>query len=120
MEALKSGPPPTYDSTKEVTNDSTKEVTNDSTKEVTEEIRDLSYEEEQLQQILIQESEKIKIIMDRELRRQQELEYEQSLKKDIEGQGQGNQEDQADQEIKGFHEPSLEEMRETRLKRFSK
>lgn len=68
---------------------------------------ELSYEEEQLQQILIEESEKIKIKMDRELREIQEIEYKESLKKDL----QKNIE---------FYEPSQEEMRAVRLKRFEK
>lgn len=68
---------------------------------------ELSYEEEQLQQLLIQESEKHKIQMDRELREAQEKEYEESLQKDI----KKNLE---------FNEPSKEEMRATRLKRFEK
>jgi len=66
---------------------------------------ELSYEEEQLQQLLIQESEKHKIQMDRELREAQEKEYEESLQEDI----KKNLE---------FNEPSKEEMRATRLKRF--
>ena len=109
MEALKPEPPPTYDSTKEATYDSTKEATYDSTKEVTKEINeDLPYEEEQLQQILIQESERMKIIMDRALREQQDLEYLESLITDAERQKE-----------KEYYEPSVEEMRRKRLERFN-
>ena len=68
---------------------------------------ELSYEEEQLQRLLILESEKQKIQMDRELREAQEREYQESLQKDL-----------SDSSL--FHEPSKEEMRATRLKRFEK
>ena len=71
---------------------------------------ELSYEEEQLQMLLIQESEKQKIQMDRELRETQEKEYNKSLQKDLE----------QDQQIEGFNEPSKEEMIAVRLKRFDK
>jgi len=111
MEALQSEPPPTNEVTNEVTNKVTneiKEVTNE-IKEVTKEIKeDLSYEEEQLQQILIQESERLKIIMDRELREQQEFEYLASLLTDTEKQ-----------KGKEFYEPSIEEVRRKRLERFN-
>ena len=68
---------------------------------------ELSYEEEQLQRLLIQESEKHKIQMDRELKKAQEREYQESLQKDL-------------LNVYEFHEPSMEEMRATRLKRFEK
>lgn len=68
---------------------------------------ELSYEEEQLQRLLILESEKQKIQMDRELREAQEREYQESLQKDL-------------QDTPLFHEPSKEEMRAIRLKRFEK
>ena len=68
---------------------------------------ELSYEEEQLQRLLILESEKQKVQMDRELREAQEREYQESLQKDL-----------SDSSL--FHEPSKEEMRATRLKRFEK
>lgn len=68
---------------------------------------ELSYEEEQLQILLIQESEKQKVQMDRELREAQEREYEESLQKDLKNNFE-------------FQEPSKEEMRATRLKRFEK
>ena len=67
---------------------------------------ELSYEEEQLQRLLILESEKQKIRMDRELKEAQEREYQESLQKDLHNIV--------------FHEPSKEEMRATRLKRFEK
>ena len=65
--------------------------------------KEMSYEEEQIQQILIEESEKQKILMDRELRETQEREYQESLKIDT----------------NKFHEPSSEEMRRVRLLRFT-
>ena len=68
---------------------------------------ELSYEDEQIQKILIQESEKQKVQMDRELRESQEREYLESLQKDL-------------RDSLLFHEPSNEEMRATRLKRFEK
>lgn len=68
---------------------------------------ELSYEEEQLQRLLILESEKQKIQMDRELREAQEREYKESLQKDL-------------RDSPGFCEPSKEEMRAARLKRFEK
>ena len=64
------------------------------------------YKQEQIQQILIKESEKNKILMDRQLKESQEREYQESLKIDI----QKNLE---------FDEPSIEEMRRVRMKRFS-
>ena len=77
---------------------------------------ELSYEEEQLQQLLIQESEKHRIQMDRELRESQEKEYQESLKKDLLNL-------KKEEEINpwvNFVEVSIEEMRATRLKRFEK
>jgi len=71
---------------------------------------DLSYEEEQLQQLLIQESEKQKIAMDRELREAQEKEYRECVEKDT---------IEVCNKCKSFEEPSLEEMRKVRLARFS-
>ena len=72
--------------------------------------REISYEEEQLQQLLIQESEKLKIEMDRELREAQEKEYQKCVAEDTE-------------EVPPtltFEEVSLEEMRRVRLKKFEK
>ena len=70
---------------------------------VTEE---LSYEEEQLQQILIQEMEQEKLKSERELKEKQDLEYQESLKQDLELKPE-------------FEEISLEAMRRVRLARFS-
>ena len=66
---------------------------------------EINYEEEQIQEILLKESEKKKIEMNRELKLSQELEYEQALKKDEESN-------------LTFDEPSVEEMRRVRLLRF--
>ena len=66
---------------------------------------EINYEEEQIQEILLKESEKKKIEMDRELKLSQKLEYEQALKKDEESN-------------LTFDEPSVEEMRRVRLLRF--
>ena len=65
-----------------------------------------NFEQEQIQQILIQESKQNKIKMDRELKEQQDREYEESLLNDKYKQN-------------SFDEPSLEEMRRVRLLRFS-
>ena len=65
------------------------------------------YEQEQIQEILLKESEKQKIIMDRELRESQEKEYKESLEKDMKS-GSAFE----------FDEPSPEEMRRIRLIRF--
>jgi hypothetical protein len=70
---------------------------------------EISYEEEQLQLLLLQESEKQKIEMDRELREAQEKEYQECVEKDT----------PKCEELKSFEEPSLEEMRKVRLARFS-
>lgn len=70
---------------------------------VTEE---LSYEEEQLQEILIKEIEQYKFKAERELKEKQDLEYQESLKQDLELKHE-------------FKEVSLEEMRRIRLARFS-
>ena len=67
---------------------------------------ELSYEEEQLQQILIQEMEQQKLKSERELKEKQDVEYQESLKLDIK------------KELV-FEEVSLEEMRRVRLARFS-
>ena len=67
---------------------------------------ELSYEEEQLQQILIQEMEQQKLKSERELKEKQDLEYQESLKKDMEFKPE-------------FEEVSIEEMRRVRLDRFS-
>ena len=69
------------------------------------EIKEISYEEEQIQEILIRESEKQKIQMDRELQISQEIEYQEALKKD-------------EKSNLSFDEPSVEEMRRVRLLRF--
>ena len=66
---------------------------------------EINYEEEQIQKILLKESEKKKIEMDRELKLSQELEYKEALKKD-------------EKSNLTFHEPSGEEMRRARLLRF--
>jgi hypothetical protein len=76
---------------------------------------ELSYEEEQLQQLLIQESEKLKIQMDRELRASQEKEYQESLEKDL-----LNIKKEEVNPWVNVVEVSIEEMRATRLKRFEK
>ena len=73
---------------------------------------EISYEEEQLQQLLIQESEKQKIAMDRELREAQEKEYQKCLAEDTA---------EVPAEVPPaltFEEVSLEEMRRVRIEKF--
>ena len=67
---------------------------------------ELSYEEEQLQQILIQEMEQQKLKSERDLKEKQDLEYQESLKRDMKKEFV-------------FEEVSIEEMRRVRLARFS-
>ena len=74
--------------------------------------KEISYEEEQLQLLLLQESEKQKIEMDRELREAQEKEYRDCVEKDMIDKDKY-------EALKLFEEPSLEEMRKVRLTRFS-
>ena len=73
--------------------------------------KDMSYEEEQIQQILLQESEKKRIEMERELKLSQEREYETGLQEDMRNMNVSLIE-------KIFDEPSVEEMRRVRLIRF--
>lgn len=72
---------------------------------------ELSYEEEQLQLLLIKESMNIKLNNEKNLKQQQDLEYQESLKNDLDNLNQKNIE---------FEEISLKEMRDIRLKRFEK
>lgn len=77
--------------------------------------KEMSYEEEQIQQILLQESEKKRIEMERELKLSQEREYETCLKQDMQQDMQKMNVSPID---KLFDEPSVEEMRRVRLIRF--
>ena len=82
---------------------------------MSQEEKQMSYEEEQIQQILLQESEKKRIEMERELKLSQEKEYEAALKEDM-----GNMREMNVSPIdKLFDEPSVEEMRRVRLLRFT-
>tara|TARA_B100001287_G_C22683250_1_gene531754 strand:+ start:918 stop:1178 length:261 start_codon:yes stop_codon:yes gene_type:complete len=78
---------------------------------MSQEEKDMSYEEEQIQQILLQESEKKRIEMERELKLAQEREYETGLQEDIRNMSVSPID-------KVFDEPSVEEMRRIRLIRF--
>tara|TARA_Y100001958_G_C20819972_1_gene275355 strand:+ start:52 stop:312 length:261 start_codon:yes stop_codon:yes gene_type:complete len=73
--------------------------------------KDMSYEEEQIQQILLQESEKKRIEMERELKLAQEREYKAGLQEDMRNMS-------VSPINKVFDEPSVEEMRRVRLIRF--
>ena len=78
---------------------------------MSQEDKDMSYEEEQIQQILLQESEKKRIEMERELKLDQEREYEAGLQEDMKNINVSPID-------KIFDEPSVEEMRRVRLIRF--
>lgn len=78
---------------------------------MSQEEKDMSYEEEQIQQILLQESEKKRIEMERELKLAQEREYEAGLQEDMRNMNVSPID-------KIFDEPSVEEMRRVRLIRF--
>ena len=78
----------------------------------------MSYDDEQLQQFLIQESEKQKILMDREFKEQQEKEYQDSLNEDL-IKLEKEIRSKLDEEQHKFDEPSKEEMRRVRIARFS-
>ena len=65
------------------------------------------FEEEQIHQLIQDELERIKLENERKLKIQQDMEYQESLKKDIQGEPT-------------FDEPSQEEMRRVRLLRFDK
>jgi hypothetical protein len=71
------------------------------------------FEEEQIQQILLNESEKQKLQMDRELKETQDKEYERSLEIDL-----SNTFKQSNNEYDRFEYISTEEMRRVRLLRF--
>lgn len=76
-----------------------------------QEDKEMSYEEEQIQHILLQESEKKRVEMERELKITQEREYESGLQQDM-------QKMNISPIDKLFDEPSVEEMRRVRLIRF--
>ena len=78
---------------------------------MSQEEKDMSYEEEQIQQILLQESEKKRLEMERELRLSQEREYKDGLQEDMRNMNISPID-------KIFDEPSVEEMRRVRLIRF--
>ena len=73
----------------------------------TEQTKELSYEEEQLQRIILKEYEDKRIQQERIFRQHQNEEYQEGLQKDI-------------QQNKTFEEISLEEMIRIRLMRFNK
>ena len=98
----------------------TREQTTDETPELTKE---LTYEEEQLQMFLIQEAKRKQIADQRELREQQDREYNESLKQETDKETKEHEIIQAEPTretaAEQFEEPSLEEMRRVRLLRFS-
>ena len=95
----------------------TREQTTDETPELTKE---LTYEEEQLQMFLIQEAKRKQIADQRELREQQDREYNESLKQEKENEIiQAETMKETVTATGQFEEPSLEEMRRVRLLRFS-
>ena len=74
----------------------------------------VSYEEEQLQIIIMNELKNKTLEKERELRQLQDIEYQESLDKDLAKLSETFTEDKA------FKEISLEEMRQIRIQRFSK
>ena len=96
--------------------DPSEETLDDTLDETPELTKELTYEEEQLQMFLIQEAKRKQIADQRELREQQDREYNESLKQEKE-----HEIIQAEptRETEQFEEPSLEEMRRVRLLRFS-
>ena len=70
---------------------------------------ELSYEEEQLQLILMNELREKQILEERQIKQQQDKEYQESLIQDEDNK----------MELK-FKEVSIEEMRRIRLQRFSR
>lgn len=81
---------------------------------MSQEDKEMTYEEEQIQQILLQESEKKRIEMERELKLSQELEYELGLQEDMKNMNNMS----VSPTEKLFDEPSVQEMRRIRLIRF--
>jgi len=71
----------------------------------------LSYEEQQLQLILLNEVKKRSLQEERQIRERQDIEYQESLLKDMEKEA-------STKEI-SIEEISIEEMRQIRLKRFA-
>ena len=88
----------------------------DPSEETPEITKELTYEEEQLQMFLIQEAKRKQIADQRELREQQDREYNESLKQEKEHEIIQAEPTTATEQ---FEEPSLEEMRRVRLLRFS-
>lgn len=74
---------------------------------------EISYEEEQLQSIILNEIEQNKLNQERKLKEKQDLEYKESLQQDLKDSKNQNGINLS------FEEVSLEEMRRIRLLRFS-
>ena len=80
---------------------------------------DMSYEDEQLQMILLNELKEKQIMEERALKEEQDLEYQKSLEMDNNDNYNDNDNDNKNDNDKiVFEEISLEEMRKIRLKRF--
>ena len=84
---------------------------------------DMSYEDEQLQMILLNELKEKQIMEERILKEEQDIEYQKSLEMDNDdnndNNNDNNNDDNNDDKIV-FKEISLEEMRKIRLQRFQK
>ena len=92
--------------------------------EIPELTKELTYEEEQLQMFLIQEAKRKQIADQRELREQQDIEYNESLKQEkeheiIQAEPTTETATATATATEQFEEPSIEEMRRVRLLRFS-
>jgi len=81
----------------------------------------LSYEEQQMQLILMNEVKKRSLQVERQVRERQDIEYQESLLKDMEKESLAKEisiEKASTKEI-SIEEISIEEMRQIRLKRFA-
>ena len=79
---------------------------------------DMSYEDEQLQMILLNELKEKQIMEERALKEEQDLEYQKSLEMDNDNNNDNKDNNDDDKIV--FKEISLEEMRKIRLQRFQK
>ena len=114
------------DPSEETLDDTLDETIDETIDETPELTKELTYEEEQLQMFLIQEAKRKQIADQRELREQQDREYNESLKQEKENeiiQAELTKETATATATatatEQFEEPSLEEMRRVRLRRFS-
>ena len=92
---------------------------NEENEENQENLERLSYEEEQLQIILLRSLRDQLQLKKTELREYQDVEYQESLKVDLDRE-QDKGKDEIHTEVISLETISLEEMRDIRLRRFAK